>query len=78
MILGDLGVTGGVSPDIGTLALLARVLPRMWRFRHEDTITTAGYRAAGGINRRSSPRTGPPGPCSVMRTERRPGRCCSS
>lgn len=50
MILGDLGVTGGVSPDIGTLALLARVLPGMWRFRHEDTLTTAGYRTAGGIN----------------------------
>lgn len=50
VILGDLGVAGSVSPDSSTLALLARVLPGIWRFRHDDMLTAAGYRAAGGIN----------------------------
>ncbi len=50
VILGDLGVAGGAAPDPGTLALLARVLPGMWRFRHDGMLTAAGYRAGGGIN----------------------------
>ncbi len=52
LILADLGVRGGASPDTirtGTFPLLAHALHRTWQFREGKVLSVAAYEKAGGV-----------------------------
>ncbi|MBX3060309.1 MAG: hypothetical protein KF770_27945 [Anaerolineae bacterium] len=50
LLLRDVGAAEGQSPEPGALPLLSHALLETWRRREGDTLTLAGYTAAGGVH----------------------------